>query len=180
MEQRMEFFETERLILLPTTTNDAAFVRKIMNSPKYLEFVGDRKIHSDKAAKEYIEEKMLPQFERLGFGNFTLLLKSDNTKIGFCGLFDRPGMKGLDLGYALLPEFEGKGYAFEAASFLLARAFDVFGQNEVKAITLKTHTASINLLKKLGFMNHGTITLPGDDEELLLFSISKKDTVEEF
>lgn len=59
---------------------------------------------------------MRPQFERLGFGNYIMIRKSDGIKLGSCGLYDREGLDGIDIGYALMPQFERQGYAIEAAS----------------------------------------------------------------
>jgi RimJ/RimL family protein N-acetyltransferase len=170
----VKVFETERLVLRPSNPEDAQFIRQLMNTPKWLEFVGDRKIYSDKDAEIYIREKMLPQMERLGYGNYIMMLKSNGIKVGVCGLYDRDGLEGVDLGFALLEEFEKKGYAFEGAQKVLEIAFAEFGLNEVKAITSQQHLASQKLLIKLGLKNIGTTTLPGDDEELFLFSISKE------
>jgi RimJ/RimL family protein N-acetyltransferase len=61
---------------------------------------------------------MLLQYEKVGFGNFTIILKSDDSKIGFCGIYVRPSLEIPDIGFAFFEEFEGKGYAFEAASEL--------------------------------------------------------------
>ncbi|HAH25695.1 MAG TPA: GNAT family N-acetyltransferase, partial [Prolixibacteraceae bacterium] len=63
---------------------------------------------------------------RLGYGNFTVTRKSDRVKIGICGLFDREGLEGIDIGFAFLPEYERKGYAFESADKLKDKAFDEF------------------------------------------------------
>ena len=108
-------FESERLIIKPTLEEDAAFIFKLFNSPKWLKNIGDRNITSPDMAKDYILTKMQPQLERLGFSNYTLIRKMDHVKIGCCGLYDREGLEGIDIGFAFLPEYEGKGYAYEAA-----------------------------------------------------------------
>lgn len=175
---RMEItntFETERLLLRPTGTQDASFIRQLLNTPKWIRYIGDRGIKTDRDAEAYIKEKMLPQFKRLGFGNFTLIRKSDELKIGVCGLYDRPGLDGMDIGFALLPEFEGAGYASEASKFVLKKAFEDFGLCEVKAITSKSNIASQNLLLKLGLKSQGFITFPNDNEELMLYAIKLND-----
>ena len=89
-----------------------------MNSKGWLEYIGDRKVYSESDAIRYIKNRIAPQFERLGFGNYTIIRKADNVKIGTCGLYDREGIDGIDIGYALLPQFFGKGYAFEAVNEL--------------------------------------------------------------
>ncbi len=111
-------FETDRLILKPTSIEDAAFILTLLNTPKWLKFIGDRKVRTLSEAKDYITIKMLPQLQRLGFSNYTVIRKSDHKRVGTCGLFDREGLEGIDIGFALLPDCEQKGYAYEAANEL--------------------------------------------------------------
>ncbi|MDG4950927.1 GNAT family N-acetyltransferase [Weeksellaceae bacterium KMM 9724] len=167
-------FETDRLILQPTSTSDAQLIFELLNSPKWLKYIGDRKVHSLEAAKDYIQHRMLPQLEKLGFGNYTVIRKSDQAKMGICGLYDRAEMEGLDLGYAYVPAYERQGYAYEAANKILEAGFNVFGYDKINAITSKENTASQKLLEKLGFQLHGTTQLPQETEELLLYFKEKK------
>ncbi len=171
--KKVQTFETERLVLRPTNVSDAPFIYELMNTPKWHQFIGDRKITSEQKALEYIELKMLPQLERLGFSNNTVIRKSDNQKIGTCGLYDREGLEGIDIGFAFLPQYEGQGYGYESAQVLKEAAFNQFGITIIDAITSKENHASQRLLKKLGMSVAGMVNLPGDDEELLRFRITK-------
>jgi len=166
-------FETERLILNPTLEDDADFVLELFNTPKWLKNIGDRNVKTIEQAKEYINAKMMIQLERLGFANYTVIRKSDHTKLGICGLYDRDGLDGLDLGFAFLPEYERNGYAFESPNKLKQAAFDEFGINELVAITTHDNISSQKLLEKLGLIYSGTTRIPNDDEELLLYKIYK-------
>ena len=109
------------------------------------------------------------QLHRLGYSNYTILRKADGVKLGSCGLYDREGLEGIDIGFALLPQFEGKGYGFEAARRIREAAHQTFGIKELRGITSKENLASQALLKKLGFSQVGTIQLPNDSEDLILF-----------
>lgn len=166
-------FETERLFLRPTSVEDAALILEMLNTPKWLKYIGDRNVRTLDEAKTYIEERILPQQKRLGFGSYTIIRKADENKLGTCGLFDREGLEGIDMGYSLLPQNEGKGYAFEAASRLKQIAFEDFGLQEIHAITVDANVASKGLLLKLGFTPRGKTTLPDDDEVLLLYTLKK-------
>ncbi len=73
-----------------------------------------------------------------------------------------------------LPEYEGLGYAYEAANRLKKAAFEEFEIEEIKAITSKENISSQRLLEKLGLEMTGTIKLPNEDDELLLYKIQKK------
>jgi RimJ/RimL family protein N-acetyltransferase len=167
-------FETERLYLKATSKEDAPFILALLNMPKWKKFIGDRNVHTIEEASTYIEERMTPQLKRLGFSNYTVIRKSDNTKMGTCGLYDREGLAGLDIGFAFLPEHEGKGYAFESSEKMKEVARDLFGVKELKAITSQENLSSQRLLKKLGFHLDGTTTLKDDKEELFLFRLQLK------
>ncbi|MGB5667512.1 MAG: GNAT family N-acetyltransferase [Maribacter sp.] len=167
-------FETERLIIRPTLEQDAELIYQLMNTPKFIEYVGDRKINSIEDAEKYIRIKMLPQLNKLGYSCYSLIRKSDDLKIGTCGLYDRDGIDGIDIGFGLLPEYEGLGYAYESANRLKKAAFEEFEIEEIKAITSKENISSQRLLEKLGLEMIGTTKLPDENEELLLYKILKR------
>ena len=52
-------------------------------------------------------------------------------------------------------------------------AFEEFEIEEIKAITSKENISSQHLLEKLGLKMVEVITLPNDDEELLLYNLHK-------
>jgi len=166
-----KIFETERLLLKPTSEEDAELIFELLNTPKWIKYIGDRNIKTVEDAKNYIKTKMLPQLKRLGFCNFTIIRKGDNYKLGTCGLYDRDGVEGIDIGFAFLPEYERKGYAFESVNKLKNVAFNEFGLTVINAITVKDNSSSQKLLEKLGLKLEGTTKLPNDDEELLLYKI---------
>lgn len=166
-------FQTNRLIIRPTDETDAPFLVTLMNSPGWLQYIGDRQVYSKEGAVEYIRNRITPQFERLSYGSYTVLRKSDETKIGTCGLYDRDGINGIDIGYALLPDFQGNGYAFEAVDQLKILAFNQFGLTKIHAITNKENLSSQRLLKKIGLHFDSFVTLPHQAEEVMLFSLAK-------
>ncbi|NNK71390.1 MAG: GNAT family N-acetyltransferase [Flavobacteriaceae bacterium] len=173
MESEYKTFETQRLLLRPTSEEDAAFILELLNTPKWLKYIGDRNVKTIESAREYISCKMIPQLKRLGYSNYTLIRKSDKQKVGTCGLYDREGMDGIDIGFAFLPEYEKLGLAFEAANRIKRAALEDFGIGIIRAFTTKDNTASQKLLEKLGLVQTGTTKLPDDQEELLVYSTEK-------
>lgn len=165
-------FETERLFIRPTNYEDAEFIFTLMHTPKWIQYIGDRGVRSVEDASEYIEKKMQGQLKRLGFSNYTAIRKSDEIKVGTCGLYDRDGLDGVDLGFAFLPEFEGQGYGFETANCIKNAAFEVFKLERLNAITLPENIVSQKLIEKLGFDFIKMVTIPNDDEELMLFQLA--------
>ncbi|NND76618.1 MAG: GNAT family N-acetyltransferase [Flavobacteriales bacterium] len=168
-------FETTRTQIRPTNEDDAEFVVELFNSPKWLKFIGDRKVRTAEDAKEYISKKMTPQLDRLGFSNYTVIRKRDQAKIGTCGLYDRDGLDGVDMGFAFLSQFEKQGYAFEASKKILEAAFTEFKLESVSAITIRENIDSQRLLEKLGFHFHDMTNLPDDPEDLMLYRIHKEE-----
>ncbi|MGE8422741.1 MAG: GNAT family N-acetyltransferase [Sphingobacterium siyangense] len=166
-------FDTERLFIRPTTKGDAHFIFELFNTPNWLKYIGNRNLQSIEDAERYIEIKMLPQLDRLGYSSYTLIRKEDGEKIGTCGLYDRDGLEGIDIGFAFLPRFEKQGFAFEASDRILKAAFNDLGLNSVNAITRKDNLSSQKLLEKLGLKLTGEIMLPNENEVLLHYSISK-------
>ena len=164
-------FETDRLLLRPTSEEDTNLIYRLLNTPKWLKYIGDRNIKSSEDAKAYIKNKMTPQLERLGYGNYTVTRKEDQAKMGTCGLYDRDGVEGVDIGFAFLPDYEKKGYAFEAATKIMEVGFSEFKINQIQAYTSKANSASQKLLEKLGMQQTGTTYFPNDDEELLVYRI---------
>ncbi len=173
MEQIIYF--TNRLYLKPVCLNDAAFIYKLVNTESWIQHIGDRKVDNLEKAKEYIKKKMQPQFERLGFGNYVIYLKETNVKVGTCGIYDREGLEGVDLGYALYSTFEKNGYAFEAASKMLDLAFREFNLSKVSGITTKENLASQRILKKLNLKESGTVQLENDPELLVLYELEREE-----
>ena len=165
-------YETERLVFRPSNLEDKAFMLELLNTPKWLKYIGDRKVYTLDAAEAYILEKIMPQQKALGYSNYTVIRKSDQIKLGTCGIYNREGLDGVDIGFAFLPAFEGMGYAYEASARLLELAFTEFGLKQVSAITTKANIGSQKLLEKLGLQFVKFTSIPNDTEELMYYEIS--------
>jgi len=169
-----KIFETGRLIIRPTSLEDAGFLLELLNTKKWIEYIGDRKVKTAEAAEEYIKNKMLTQLKRLGYSNYTIIEKESHNKIGTVGLYDREGLGEIDIGFALLPTYEKKGFAFEASKRIKEAAFNEFGIKALFAVTSENNLSSQNLLQKLGLRVIGTKRLAESNEELILYGIEKE------
>lgn len=169
----MKTIETERLLLQPMRIEDADLIFELYNTANFIRFIGDRNIKTIEDAENYIKTKFLPQIEKFGYGNFLIIQKSDQKKIGGVGIFHRDGLDVQDIGFSFLPEFEGKGYGFEAASKLLEMAFSEFGLKKISAITTNENISSQKLIEKLGLKYLKMIRLPEDEEELRYYEIAE-------
>lgn len=158
--------ETERLLLRPTDLSDVAFILELLNSPKFLEHIGDREVRTIEDAENYINTRVFPQFESLGYGSYTVIEKASGKAIGTCGLYDRPNLEVNDIGFAFLEPYEGKGMGYESARALVERVAKDFGIKKVSAITTDANLASQKLIERLGLKFKKYINLPGDPEDL--------------
>ena len=165
----MKILETNRLLLAHQTTDDAAFVHTLMNSPGWLLYIGDRGIKTVDDATRYIINGAIKSYQQQGFGLYAVRLKESGVPIGLCGFIKRPGLDHIDIGFAFLPEYTGSGYAYESAASVMNYAREVLKIDTVVAITTRDNEASVKLLKKLGFSFKELVTLPGDSEILMLF-----------
>jgi len=145
-------YETERLYLKPIDTADAGFIEELYNTPQFIRHIGDRKIRSTELAIRYITEHFLPQFEKRGFGNYIVILKSDGTKIGAAGIFERKSLDVPDIGFSFLEEFQGKGYAYEASRKIKEIGMKDFGLKKISDITSQENLSSQKLIEKLGLV----------------------------
>lgn len=164
-----KILETNRLTLRHVHTDDAPFILRLLNEPSWLQNIGDRHVRTLQDAESYIEYSFVAMYTRHGFGMFLVELNETQASIGLCGLIKREGLDDVDLGFAFLPEYWGKGYAFEAASPMLSYGKTAHDLSRLVAITLPTNSSSMNLLTKLGFQLEGTICLPNDTETLNLY-----------
>src|SRR5437870_3683417 len=107
--------------------DDAEFILQLLNEPSWLQFIGDRGVRTLDDARAYIIKGPVEMYARLGFGFYVVELKVDRIPIGMCGLVKRDYLDDVDIGYALLPRYWAKGYAYEAASAVLAYGTDDLG-----------------------------------------------------
>lgn len=161
--------ETHRLIIKEITLKDAPFFLKLANDPAWIQFIGDRNIHTIKDAKNYITTKIISSYTKNGFGFYLVKTKVGNHSIGITGLIIRDGLENIDVGFAFLPEYRSKGYAYEATKKVLHYAKTKLNINPIVAITDIDNIKSGNLLERLGFKFDKLIQLPKETNQCKLF-----------
>ena len=82
--------------------------------------------------------------------------------VGNCAFKGPPNEAGLvEIAYAIDPEWQGRGYAKEAAAALVELAYQL-GASVVIAHTLPETNASTSVLKSCGFEHRGEVVDPED------------------
>jgi RimJ/RimL family protein N-acetyltransferase len=162
---------TERLELGWFTLEDAPLMLAIWNDPAFMRFVGDRGVRTLEEAEAAMRDGVLQLYTSYGYGPFRVTRIDDAADIGICGLFRRDGLDEPDVGFALLPEYRGNGFGFEASRVVLDHARDALALPAVTAIVSAGNAASIGLLEKLGLSFDRVMRLPGDDSDVRLYRI---------
>lgn len=160
--------QTERLTLRPFTVEDAPFILRLLNEPSFIANIVDKGVRTEAAAADYLRQGPMASYAEHGFGLWLVADRATGVAMGMCGLIRRATLPEVDLGYAFVPEYWGRGLAREAAAACLAYGRDVLGLRALLAIVTPGNAPSIRLLEALGFAANGRMAFePGD--EVLVF-----------
>ncbi|TSD63422.1 GNAT family N-acetyltransferase [Inquilinus sp. KBS0705] len=165
-------FESASLATRRFNTGDSAFIFELLNTPAWKKFIGDRGIHTMQDATDYIINSPLASYAKNGYGGWLVTLKDTMQPIGMCGLFKRDYLDGPDLGFAFLPEFEGRGYAYESTMAAIAHVRSNYNITGLYATTMLANARSRKLLERCGFMHKGTLAIPNVDDSSMLYYLS--------
>ena len=166
----MIVIETARLTLRWLSVHDAAFIVALLNDPGWLRFIGDKGVRTEDDARRYIVNGPVEMYARHGFGLYLTEVKGAGLPIGLCGLIKRDALEDVDVGFAFLPEYRKTGYAFEAATAVIAHGENALRLSRIVAITAPANADSVRLLERLGFRFERVVQLPNDSEELSLYA----------
>src|SRR5262245_21171290 len=168
-DEQLKVLETDRLILRRLSTDDAEFILQLLNDSSFLRFIGEQGVRTLQRARDYILNGPVDMYNRLGFGLYLTELKEGGVPIGVCGLIKRDALEDVDIGFAFLPSFWARGYAYESASAVMTYGKDVLGLKRIVAITSPDNHASAKLLEKLGLRFERMIRLSEDAQKVRLF-----------
>ncbi len=162
--------KTERLILrqlAPTDDYEIFALRSNEEVNKYLERQPSKSIEDAQSFIQTIIEN--------GKKNdaFYWAISLDDKLIGTICLFEIKDDKSqAEIGYELLPPYQGNGYMQEAISKVLEFGFQNLGMNSIAAYTHAENKGSINLLEKFNFSKKST-TDNNADNNFIVFRLSK-------
>lgn len=139
---------TERLRLRVLVEDDAPVYLALVNDPAFIAYIGDRQLRTLDDARRGLRDGPLAMQARHGHAMYMVELH-DGTPIGFSGLLKRDALAWVDIGYAFLPAWRGRGYALEAARAVRDHAA-ALGITPLAAICHPANAASIALLLRLG------------------------------
>ena len=137
--------KTTRLTLKGLENKDSSFILELLNSKGWLDFIGDRNVNNIADALKYIEK--INSNKNVNYWVVTL---KGTTPIGIITLIKREHLEFYDIGFAFLPSYQNKGYAFEASNRVLNYLVESTGFQSIFATTVSENKSSIKLIEKLG------------------------------
>lgn len=154
--------QTERLTMVPLTTDHIKPWVNFLRDENAVRYYPERGINPEESAEMWINA----QLSRYREGRFGLLaLYNENEFIGQCGLItqDLHGEIVLEIGYHLFPEFQGNGYASEAAIWFKEYAFKNSITNRVVSFIHPENHLSQAVARRNGMQPWKEISWNGKD-----------------
>lgn len=171
------YIETNRLRSGAFSLEDAEFMLQLLNSEGWLKYIGERNVKTHEQAETYLINGPLRKNENTFPSLSRVVLKSENKPIGLVSLIKRDDLENIDIGFAFLPEYMGRGYAFEMVSEIMQFAFREYKMEKIIAIVLPENLQSIRLLEKLGMKLETEYLKKETDEVLHIYGLSKESPV---
>lgn len=156
--------ETERLILRPPQADDFDAWASLLADEQSARFIGGG-CSRPVAWRRFLGKTGAWLIQ--GFSMFSVIEKASGRWIGRLGPWYPEGWPGPEVGWALLPDAWGRGYATEGATAAMDYAFDVLGWDEVIHSIHAENTASQNLARRLGSSVRGPVRMPPPIDESL-------------
>lgn len=160
-------FKTERLTLRQLVSSDANEIfalRTDGNVNKYLDRKPSKSIDDAKTFILTINENIQRNYSIY----WAITLNDIDKLIGTICLFDfSDNNLKAEIGYELLPDFQGKGIMQEATSKIIEFGIQQIGLNSIEAYTHFENQSSTRLLEKFNFKKHGV-----DGNNLMIFKLT--------
>lgn len=148
----LEGADTKRLLIRPLRNSDISIWASFFENNPFLEFLGlDLSLEKEAQAKDWIE-RQLWRYKNNKYGHHALIDKQSNKFIGQCGLLSQEieNKIEIEIGYHIIPEYWGRGYATEAAKRFRDYAFEKNLCNSLISIIDIRNTASQKVAGKIG------------------------------
>ena len=161
-------FETERLIVRPYTMDELDNFFKLNGDEEVMRYI--RKAQTLQESQVFLKKIITAYSERPGTGRWGMFSKENEQYVGSFAIIPVENSDKLQLGYALLKENWGKGYASESVKGGIQYAFHQLGLTEIAGITFPENIPSQKVLLKNGFVFDKTIIEEG--KEMNLYSLT--------
>lgn len=144
--------ETERLLLRRVDSNDIKEIFALRSNPETMKYIPRPLVKTDEDALEHIAmiDSKIDSDEGI---NWAITLKDNPKLIGIIGHYRiKPEHYRAEIGYMLLPEYQGKGIISEAVKEAVKYGFNVMNLHSIEAIIAPDNYGSAKVLEKNGFV----------------------------
>ena len=171
--------ETERLILRRVDNNDYKEVLSLRSNPETMKYIPRPILKNDEEALAHILmiETKIQNNEGI---NWAITIKGDPKLIGVIGHY-RIQLENYraEIGYMILPEFNGQGIVTEAVKEVVKYGFEIMKLHSIEAVIDPDNVASANVLEKNGFVKEAHLKEnefhEGRFYDSVIYSILNKD-----
>lgn len=149
----MTILTSERLYVRRYTIDDEEIFFRLNGDEEIMRYIRPPKNRED--SKAFLIENLQFYEDHPGLGRWALLEKETDQFVGTFSLLPLEHTNDVHIGYALLKEHWGKGYAAEIVGAGVKYVFDVLQLPSVVAVTYEDNAPSQKVLVRNGFVRDG-------------------------
>jgi ribosomal-protein-alanine N-acetyltransferase len=150
----MLIFETKRLVVRRYTENDKDHFFSLNGNEEVVRYI--RAVKTKEECDEFLLQAIAYSETEKLFGRWAVEDKLSKEFVGSFAMIPVEGKDQMQLGYSLLPEHWGKGYATELTIAGLHYVFTKTQINPIYAYAEEPNTSSQKVLLKAGFKPNGS------------------------
>ncbi len=149
--------ETERLLLRRVSKDDLNEILELRGNPETMKFIPRPIVKTEEDALDHfkiIDEKI----EKNEGINWAITVKGNPKLIGIIGHYRiQPENHRCEIGYMILPQYNGQGIVTEAIKAVLEYGFEDMNMHSIEAVIDPDNIASERVLQKNGFVKEAHI-----------------------
>jgi RimJ/RimL family protein N-acetyltransferase len=146
---------TPRLLLRQFRDDDIEAYAPIVGDPEVMRFLGDRRPMSRSDAWRQMA-MILGHWELRGYGYWAVEERATGRLAGRVGYMNPEGWPAIECGWTLGREYQGRGYATEAARAAMTWGFEHLGLDRIISLIDPENLPSIRVAERLGETRGGT------------------------
>ena len=163
--------DTARVRLRQFTADDVATIEALNADPRVMRYINGGTPSTHEEAVASVERVLKRYAEHPGQGVWHASRRDDGRFIGWISLKFAGASQDVEIGYRLVFDAWGSGFATELSRAMLGRGFDVLGLSRIIGVTHPDNHASQRVLAKVGMRDEGFGRYY--DQDLRLFAIDR-------
>ena len=163
--------ETTRLFIRPMNDNDIDSIFAMRGDPNIMRYIREPQLRREEAVSWTNLVSSRWREEKIGF--CAVFEKASKKFIGWCGLWRLKETGEIEVGYAVMKDFWGRGYASEAAEAFLSYGFERLNLEKIVAVAVPENAGSRRVMEKIGMRFDYVGQFYGNS--LVHYSISRED-----